>query len=191
MFQCRVFPRRPVPPLLPSPTMALCLSCGSGPSPRFCLLWHSPPQPVAHCSLAPHAIPSSLSGTDLQSLSLSTHPPPQHLRLWCPDWWFRSVWLSLSFAVHSLAAAFFLGTLKSCQLSRSFVSQVASLQEVGSFTVPSQECQSHSDSFSLSCFLLFYPVMSRVSCPFWRLKLFCQHSVDVLCKQFYMQMWFC
>ena len=44
--------------------------------------------------------------------------------------------------------------------------------------------------FSLSFFLLFYPVMSRVSCPFWRFKFFCQHSVDVLCESFYMQMCF-
>ena len=35
-------------------------------------------------------------------------------------------------------------------------------------------------------FLLFYPVMWRVSCSFWRFKLFCQHSVDVPCKSFYM-----
>ena len=26
--------------------------------------------------------------------------------------------------------------------------------------------------------------MSRVSCPFWRFKFFCQHSVDVLCELF-------
>ena len=41
-----------------------------------------------------------------------------------------------------------------------------------SFTSLSQECLSCPDSFSLSLFffLLFYPVMSRVSCPFWRFK---------------------
>ena len=42
----------------------------------------------------------------------------------------------------------------------------------------------------LSFFLLFYPIMSRVSRPFWSFKFFCQHSVDVLCKLFYMQMCF-
>ena len=40
--------------------------------------------------------------------------------------------------------------------------------------------------FSLSFFLLFYPVMLRVSCPFRRFNFFCQHSVDVLCESFYM-----
>lgn len=35
--------------------------------------------------------------------------------------------------------------------------------------------------FSLS-FLLFYPVMWRVSCPLWRFKVFFQHPADVLCK---------
>ena len=46
--------------------------------------------------------------------------------------------------------------------------------------------------FSLSLFfsLLFYPVMWRVSCPFWRFKVFCHHSVDVLCKSFYILMGF-
>ena len=39
-------------------------------------------------------------------------------------------------------------------------------------------------------FLLFSPVMSRVSCPFWRFKFFCQHSVDVQCESFYMKMCF-
>ena len=36
-------------------------------------------------------------------------------------------------------------------------------------------------SLSLFFFLLFYPVMSRVSCRFGGFKFFCQHSVDVLC----------
>ena len=75
---------KPLLPPLRSPTMAPCLSCGSGSYPGFPLLWLSPPLPVAHSSLAPHTIPSSLPGTDLWSLSLSTQPPPEHLRLWCP-----------------------------------------------------------------------------------------------------------
>ena len=38
-------------------------------------------------------------------------------------------------------------------------------------------------SLSLPLFiLLFYPVMRRVSCPFWRFQVFCQCSVDVLCE---------
>ena len=42
----------------------------------------------------------------------------------------------------------------------------------------------------LSSFLLFYPVMSRDSCHFWRFKFSCQRSVAVLCESFYMQMCF-
>ena len=38
-------------------------------------------------------------------------------------------------------------------------------------------------------FLLFYPVMPRVSCPFWKFKVF-QNSVDILYESFYMQMGF-
>ena len=39
-------------------------------------------------------------------------------------------------------------------------------------------------------FLLFFPVIWRVSCPFWRFNVFFQCSVDVLCKSFYMYMVF-
>ena len=45
-------------------------------------------------------------------------------------------------------------------------------------------------SLSLSLFLLLFPVMSRVYCPFWRFKFFCQHSVNVMCESFYMYMCF-
>ena len=64
---------------------------------------------MVHCFLAPHAIPSPLPGTDLQSLSLSTQPLPEHVRLWCPGHWFRllSVRLSLCFAVLSPSAVLF------------------------------------------------------------------------------------
>ena len=87
--------------LLPSPTVAPCLSCGSGPFPWFLLLWCSLPQPVVYHSpahgtllLSPsgclnRASPSLLPRTGLQSLSLSAQPPLEHLRLWCPGWWFR------------------------------------------------------------------------------------------------------
>ena len=39
---------------------------------------------------------------------------------------------------------------------------------------------------SLSFSLLFYSDLWRVSCPLWRVKFFCQYSVDVLCKLFFM-----
>lgn len=41
-----------------------------------------------------------------------------------------------------------------------------------SFMAPSQECWSRPDSFSLPLFHLFYPIMSGVSCPFWRFTFF-------------------
>ena len=70
--------------------------------------------------LAPHAIPSSLPWTDLQSLSFGVQPPPECLRLWCPGRWFRwSVWLSLFFAVLSPAAEF-LGDFEVPRLSLCF-----------------------------------------------------------------------
>ena len=65
------------------------------PPPRFPWLWHSAPQLMAFgdptCgallpspSVCLHtANPSLLIGTSIQSLSLSTQPPPKHLRLWC------------------------------------------------------------------------------------------------------------
>ena len=72
--------------------------------------------------LSPHAIPSSLPGTDLWRLSLSTQPPHEHLR-WCLGLWFRwSTQLSLCFAVLSPAAMLFSAPLRSHQLSLSFVS---------------------------------------------------------------------
>ena len=81
------------PPLLlsPSPTMAPCFFCRPRPSPGFPLPWRSTPQPIAHRS-PPHgtlllslssylhkANSSPLPGTDLQSLSLSAQPLPEHI----------------------------------------------------------------------------------------------------------------
>ena len=85
----------------PSPTMAPCLSCGSGPSPGFPLLWSSPPQPMVYHTPACNALLLSHSGcphtashspfpwADLWSLSLSVQPQPECLRLWSPGWLFR------------------------------------------------------------------------------------------------------
>ena len=75
-----------LPLLLSSPTLAPCLSCGSGTFPRFPLPWLSTPQPLlysypAHGTLlrSPsgclhNANPNPLPGTDLQSLSFSAQP---------------------------------------------------------------------------------------------------------------------
>ena len=50
---------------------------------------HAAPQPLKHYSLAPSGClhttnHSSCPGTDLQILSLSAQPLPEHLMLWCP-----------------------------------------------------------------------------------------------------------
>ena len=41
--------------------------------------------------------------------------------------------------------------------------------------------------FSLSVFLLFYPVLWRLSCPFRRFKVVCPRSAGVLCESFQVQ----
>ena len=59
------------------------------------------------------ANPSPPPRTDPWSLSLSTHPWPEHLRLWCLGQWCQwSVWLSLCFALLSPTAMLFSGTLR-------------------------------------------------------------------------------
>ena len=171
--------------LSPSPTMASCLSCGPGPSPRFPLPWHSLPQPMVYHSpasgtllLSPSgcshtASPSPLPGIDFWSLCLSAQPLPECLRQWCPGWWFRwSVQLSLCFALLCPAAVLFLATLRSCRLGWFF-------HQLGGFPGCGFPFLLHCSlsgmllpfwflfSLSLSFFLLFYPVMSRVSCAFW------------------------
>ena len=101
------------PPLLlsPSPAVALYLSWVPSdmafPSPAHGTLLLSP-------SGCPHTTnPSPLPGNDLQSLSLSTQPPPEHLRLWCLCQWFRwFVRLSLCFLVLNPAAILFSGILE-------------------------------------------------------------------------------
>ena len=175
--------------------MAPCFSCRPSPPPGFPQLC-STPQSAAHCSLAPSgclhtANPSPLPGTDLWSLSLSAQPPPEHLRLWCPGAVVQMICVALSLLrpPQSTCCAF----LCSCEdpLSRpiSLSGGFPGCGFLSFFTAPSQECWSHSDSFfPLSpClfFLLFYQVMWRVSCPFWRFQVFCQGSVDVLCESFY------
>ena len=80
--------------LLPSLTMAPCAPLSPRPAPGFSRLWCSAPQPVSIWLSSPHAPlyspsgtanPSLLPGNDLQRLSLSAQPPPEHLSLWCPE----------------------------------------------------------------------------------------------------------
>ena len=178
---------------LPSPTEVPYFSSGPRLPPRFPWLQCHAPQPVcllpspSGCLLTSN--PSPLTGNDLWSLSLSAQPLPEHLRLQCPGRWYQwFVQLSLSFALFSLAAVFFSVALRYLHLGWSlhqvtsqgwvpFLFSQLPLRSAGPILIP--------PPLPLF-FLLFYPVMWRVSCPFWRFMVFCQHSVDVLCKSFYM-----
>ena len=145
------------------------------------------------------ANPSSIPWTDLWSLSFFTPPPPECLRLWylgvvvlmvsvtltllCPPK--SSFWASLRLWGPSFLADLpirmwvpflFYSSLLGMLFPSWFLSSISfSLSLLLSLSPP-----------SLFFFLLFYPVMWKVSCPFWRFKVFCQGSVDVLCKSFYM-----
>ena len=117
------------------------------------------------------ANPSPLPRTGFCSLSLSTQFLPECLRLWCP----RAAGVALLCRPQSSCSTFFWGFEVPSQ------SQLISLcawwppkcRFSFPFTVPSQECWSHPDSFflsSLSFFLWFYPVIWKASCPLWRLR---------------------
>ena len=62
----------------------------------------------------PNPIP--FPGSDLHSLSLSTQPPPEHLRLWCPGAGVPIVYVALCFTLLSPAAVLFSKTLRSPHL---------------------------------------------------------------------------
>ena len=146
-----------VPDLLPG-----SLGCGA----HLPSLWHSPSVFLHTANTSP------LPRTDLQSLHLSTQPPPQHLRLCCPGWWCRlSMWLSLCFALLSPAAALFSVTLRSLHLDSSpcQLGGFPGCRFLSSLIAPSQKCLSLPVSFSFPLSLFFpfvIPVMWRVSCPF-------------------------
>ena len=97
------------------------------------------------------------------------------------------MWFSLYFALLSPAAAFFSSTLSPSVSADLPVGQVAS-QCVGSF--PLSQLPLRNASSILIPFLilpLFHFVLpSYVPWSFWRFKVFCQHSVYVLCESFYM-----
>ena len=113
-LRCREFPMASAAP--PRPRQHWRLASPAGPD----LL---PGSPCCGALLlsplgCPHtASPRPLPETDLRSLSLSTQPLPEHLRLWCPGRWCRrSVRLSLCFAGLSPAAALFSATFRSLRL---------------------------------------------------------------------------
>lgn len=156
-----------------------------------------------------------LTRTDIQTLSLSAHPPHECLRLWWSWWWDHCGLLpcvlsvSLCFSLLGLDAVLFHVALRlPCippQLQGIRVSCQCSF--LSSFTAHSQECWSWPDSFflfsrfssPLSPLLYFYLLflclclaifsyigLWRASCTFGRLEIFCQSSVDSLCEWFYM-----
>ena len=191
----------PDPPSLPFPTVAPCLSCRSGPSPEFLLPWLSTPQPLAYHSpsqqcTSPNPLgclhptnPSLLPQADLWSLSLSAQPPPStsvygvcasgsdglcmsHSAFWISHLLLCFSWL---LGVSSDSADLSVGSVASQGVGSLFPLQLPHWS-VRPILLP---------FLSLSFFLLFYAILSRVSCPFWRFKFFYQHSVGVLCKSFY------
>ena len=81
---------------------------------------------------------------------------------------------ALLFSVQLLCLSQLLGV--PFDLADLSISEMAS-QDVGSFSFSQHPLRNASPVLihflSLSFFLLFYPVMWRVSCPFWRFKFFC------------------
>ena len=132
------------------------------------------------------ANPSPLPETDLRSLSLSTQPLPERLRLWCPGRWYQwSPQRSCCFALLSPAAALFCQALRSLRLSRShcWFSSFPGSGFLSSFTAPSPGVLvwSHPDSF-FSLLSLFSFCLTQLCGGFlalWGSEVFFQHSVDV------------
>ena len=125
---------------------------------------------------------------------VNVQPLTKCLRRCCPRrWYWWSVWLSLRFAVPRRAAMLFSKALKlpfcpgwsPCQLGG-----LPGCRVLSSFTAPPQRCWSCPDSFFFSLlsffFLVVYPAMWRVSCPFQKSEVFCQCSGDVLREPFHL-----
>ena len=183
-------------------TMDPCFSCRPMPPHGFLCLWFSAPQLIAHHSLAPQAFftqPSLvLPRTNLQSLSLSAQSLHKHFRLWCPGMVVLMVCVTLFLLCSSQSGCctflqgfkvppFQLIYLSARWLPKVWVpflflsslSRVLVLSWFPFFFFP-------LFSLCLSFSLLFYPVMLKVSCAFWRFTVSCHHSVDFLCFSFYM-----
>ena len=139
-------------------TLVFCFSWGSRHPPSFPQVWCSTSQPLAQCFLSPssclHTANSSpLSGTDLQSLSISIQPLPEHLRLWylgavVPMVFVNlSPWPSLSQLLHF--GALFSADLQLHSLSWSLchLGGVPSCRFLSSFTSLSWECWPQCDYF--------------------------------------------
>ena len=188
--------------LLSSLTMAPCYYCRPSSPYGFPWLWCSNPKPMVHCLLPPEAVstqPTPYSPWNWPLEPKSEHPasaqasqtmvllgamvpmacsvlsllcPP--LSICCPLLWDFEIFLSqlMSQLVRCLPRVWVLFFFHSFLSGVLFLSWFLFIL------------------FSLSLILppppLFYPAMYRISWPFWRVKVFCQHSVDVLCKSFYM-----
>ena len=180
--------------LLPPPTMAPCFSCRPRPPPMlFPLLWHFIPQPLR---LSPHNY--LILSLELTSEAWVSAPSPClcfSLAAFRIFWgvWGRGIiclWgLSFCFVLLSPAAALFSETLRILPHPGWSPCQLGGLPGCGFlflFHSSSQMCWSHPDSIffpsslSLFFFLLFYPVMWRISCSFLKFKVFFHCSVDVL-----------
>ena len=166
-------------------TSSLVLSAEVLGSPACSALFLSP-------SGCPHtATHSPLLRTDLWNLGFSAQPPPECLRLWGPGEVVPVVCVALTLLCPSQSSCCTFHCNFEVPLSRLMSLSVRWLprlwvpflinDSLSGMLVPS----SFLFSISLSFFTLLYPVMWRVSCPFWRFNVFCQCSVDVLCEFFY------
>ena len=154
----------PVPSYHTSQQWHLASLEGLGHLPHFLFCGTPLPRPLM---VFPHSQPQSSPGTDLQSQSLCPQPLPE-CQTGCVGQYQSSVKLSLCFALFRLAAAIFSDALRfplHLGLSPFQFECPPVCGLLSSFTAPSQECWSCSDSFfffpflSLSLFPFFYPVM--------------------------------
>ena len=133
------------------------------------------------------ANPSPLPRIVLWSLSLSTQPLPEHLRLWCPGAAVMMVCAALSLLWHPQSGCCtFLWGFEFPSLAPDYLpfqhvdsftlSYLLHLRSAGPVLIPFFPSFL---SFPLFFLLSFYPVM-------WRFKVFCQRSVGVLWELFYM-----
>ena len=152
------------------------LSCGPLPS--------SPRWTPSGCLFT--ADPSRLPRIDFQAWVSVPCPLPKHLRLWCLGLMVLMIYSSLSllYLPQSGCCHFFPNALRSLHLSWS-PCQLGGFLECGFISSFTDHDSFFPPSISLF-FLSFYSVMWRVSCPFWRFKVFCRCSVDVMCKSLYM-----
>ena len=126
------------------------------------------------------ANPSPLPGSKLQSLGVGAQPLREHLTL-VSGRVVQMICAALTPLFRSqTSCCAFLGIWRSLCLGDS-----PGYGLPFSFTAPSQERQSCPDSPSLfHLFSCFTQLCQEILAVFWSFK-FCQHSVAILCKSFY------